>query len=144
MQEAEIRACPYTSESVRKLTGDLLKIFVQDCLLLVKLEALDSSRTHLSMIECLLLQRLCSSLPDDPSAIGQLDPDTALSRGTWRAAMAGVGACCHAIDSIMAGKVLKCFSHPCCITATCSLPGLNGPLFLLEASRKGFMLSRAE
>ena len=53
-----------------------------------------------------LLQRLCSSLPDDPSAIGQLDPDTALSRGTWRAALAGVGACCHAIDSIMAGKVL--------------------------------------
>ena len=64
----------------------------------------------LSLSHTLLLQRLCSSLPDDPSAIGQLDPDTALSRGTWRAALAGVGSCCHAIDSIMAGKVLPFLS----------------------------------
>lgn len=58
------------------------------------------------------MQQLCTALPDDPAAIGQLDPDTALSRTTWAAALAGVGACCHAIDCIMHKKVCF-FSHHC-------------------------------
>lgn len=51
------------------------------------------------------MQGTCGALADDPSAIGHIDADTTLSRRTWQAALAGVGACCHAIDQVMAGKV---------------------------------------
>ena len=60
---------------------------------------------HREAAELLPLQGICSAIPDDPAAIGQLDPDTALSRGTWSAALAAVGACCYAIDCVMTGKV---------------------------------------
>lgn len=51
------------------------------------------------------VQRVCASLPDDIGVIGKLDADTALSRGTWTAALAAVGACCRAIDAVMDGTV---------------------------------------
>ena len=59
---------------------------------------------------------------DEPSAIGNLDADTALSRGTFMAALAGAGACCHAIDSIMQGSVSAPRLPPGLTTLTMFLP----------------------
>ena len=50
-------------------------------------------------------QAVCDSLPDDPEAIGHLDGDTAVSRGTFAAALAAAGATCAAVDEVMAGRV---------------------------------------
>lgn len=48
---------------------------------------------------------VCDSLPDDPDAIGQLDGDTAVSRNTFKAALAAAGAVCTAVDEVMSGAV---------------------------------------
>ena len=50
-------------------------------------------------------QAVCDSLPDDSEAIGHLDGDTAVSRGTFRAALAAAGAVCTAVDAVMKGEV---------------------------------------
>jgi hypothetical protein len=50
-------------------------------------------------------QAVCDSLPDDPEAIGHLDGDTAVSRGTFAAALAAAGATCTAVDAVVTGKV---------------------------------------
>lgn len=51
------------------------------------------------------LQRLCAAIPDDPAAIGQLDGDTAVSHGTFRAALVAAGAVCDAVDQVVSGQV---------------------------------------
>lgn len=79
--------------------GEAPKRFAHDCTTRIGL----CSRSRCA--HCCHVQRLCGALPDDPAAIGQLDPDTALSRRTWQAATAGVGACCRSIDRIMSGQV---------------------------------------
>jgi len=62
--------------------------------------------SSLGNTRCLpFLQNICHALPDEPTAIGSLDPDTALSHRTWEAARAGAGACCRAVDCIMNGSV---------------------------------------
>ena len=40
-----------------------------------------------------------------PDAIGQLDGDTAVSRNTFKAALAAAGAVCTAVDEVMSGAV---------------------------------------
>ena len=55
-----------------------------------------------------LSQAVCDSLPDDPEAIGHLDGDTAVSRGTFSAALAAAGATCAAVDEVMSGRVSCC------------------------------------
>lgn len=44
-------------------------------------------------------------MADSPASVGSLDPDTAISRGTWRAALAAAGAVCAAVDDVMSGRV---------------------------------------
>lgn len=51
------------------------------------------------------LQRASAALPDDPAVVGRLDADTAISSGTYRAALVAAGAVCRAVDAVMAGKV---------------------------------------
>ncbi|KAG2494726.1 hypothetical protein HYH03_007240 [Edaphochlamys debaryana] len=51
----------------------------------------------------------CESVADSPSAVGALDPDTALSRHTMRAALAAAGAVCAAVDEVMTGKARNAF-----------------------------------
>lgn len=48
---------------------------------------------------------VCDALPEDPDAIGQLDGDTAVSRNTFKAALAAAGAVCTAVDEVMSGAV---------------------------------------
>lgn len=57
-----------------------------------------------------VVQAACAVLPDEPGAVGHLDSDTALSHGSIGAALAGVGACCRAVDQIMKGSVSP--AHP--------------------------------
>ncbi len=56
-------------------------------------------------------QAVCDSLPDDPEAIGHLDGDTAVSRGTFSAALAAAGATCAAVDEVMTGRVSVASAH---------------------------------
>lgn len=51
------------------------------------------------------LQRACAGLPEEASAVGSLDADTAISAGTFRAALVAAGAVCRAVDRVMAGEV---------------------------------------
>jgi hypothetical protein len=48
------------------------------------------------------------SLPvvqDTPASVSHLDPDTAISHHSFTAALTAAGACCQAVDDVMAGKV---------------------------------------
>ena len=51
------------------------------------------------------LQAACAAIPDDPAAMGHLDADTAISHGTFSAALVAAGCVCRAIDQVMAGQV---------------------------------------
>ena len=53
------------------------------------------------------LRDACAQLvhAGDESAVHNLDGDTAISGGSWRAALKAAGSVCHAIDAVMAGRV---------------------------------------
>ena len=59
-------------------------------------------------LTCVLAGQVCEAVPDSPSAIGHLDGDTAVSRGTAEAAFAAAGAVCRAVDEVVCGTVLPC------------------------------------
>ena len=63
---------------------------------------------------------MCEALPDSPAAIGHLDGDTAVSRGTAEAAFAAAGAVCRAVDEVVCGAVS---STGCCLrgAGSCTL-----------------------
>eukprot|EP00957_Ditylum_brightwellii_P129298 9863044-Ditylum_brightwellii.AAC.1 len=49
------------------------------------------------------ISQLCSSIPDHPSAIAQLDADTAVSRWSFESALRAAGSACEAVDKVMSG-----------------------------------------
>ena len=49
------------------------------------------------------ISQLCASIPDHPSAISSLDPDTAVSHFSFEAAMRAAGSVCEAVDKVMVG-----------------------------------------
>ncbi|GFR42160.1 hypothetical protein Agub_g3012, partial [Astrephomene gubernaculifera] len=53
--------------------------------------------------------KACEALPDSPASVGSLDPDTAISRGSMRAALAAAGAVCAAVDEVVAGRARNAF-----------------------------------
>jgi acetoin utilization deacetylase AcuC-like enzyme len=55
------------------------------------------------------LEAACAALPEDDDAIGRLDPDTAVSRGTFRAALMAAGAVVHAVDAVLSGSARNAF-----------------------------------
>lgn len=55
------------------------------------------------------LQHMCASIPDIPAVVGHLDGDTAISNGTFRAALAAVGGICNAVDRVVKGEVRNAF-----------------------------------
>lgn len=57
----------------------------------------------------LKLQTACQSIGSSPLDVRHLDPDTAISHGTFKAAMAAAGAVCHAVDEVIQGKVKNAF-----------------------------------
>ena len=63
------------------------------------------------------LQHMCASIPDIPAVVGHLDGDTAISNGTFRAALAAVGGICNAVDRVVKGEVqspVLLMPHCCC------------------------------
>lgn len=51
---------------------------------------------------------MSAALPEDgPGAIGHLDGDTAISQGTFGAALAAAGAVCRAVDAVLTGQVFE-------------------------------------
>jgi hypothetical protein len=56
------------------------------------------------------LKDACARLAGDDTVVHNLDADTAISRGSFRAALKAAGSLCHAIDEIMTGQV--------CVTLT--------------------------
>ncbi|KAL0037126.1 hypothetical protein WJX79_001631 [Trebouxia sp. C0005] len=55
------------------------------------------------------LQHMCASIPDIPAVVGHLDGDTAISNGTFQAALAAVGGICNAVDRVVKGEVRNAF-----------------------------------
>jgi Histone deacetylase domain/Ankyrin repeats (3 copies) len=51
------------------------------------------------------IKHACEAIPDSPGATANLDGDTAVSHGTFRAALAAVGGVCEAIDRVVKGEV---------------------------------------
>ena len=51
------------------------------------------------------IESACAAIPDSLDTVGLLDADTAISRGTFRAALVAAGCVCRAIDKLMAGEV---------------------------------------
>jgi acetoin utilization deacetylase AcuC-like enzyme len=49
------------------------------------------------------------SEPEDPEDYRPLDPDTGMSKGSHEAAVRAAGAVCAAVDSVVAGEVLRAF-----------------------------------
>jgi acetoin utilization deacetylase AcuC-like enzyme len=53
-------------------------------------------------------QAAAGALPSSgPGAIGHLDGDTAISQGSFGAALAAAGAVCRAVDAVLGGQVLQ-------------------------------------
>ena len=53
------------------------------------------------------LQHMCASIPDMPAVVGHLDGDTAISNGTFQAALVAVGGICNAVDQVVKGEVRR-------------------------------------
>jgi acetoin utilization deacetylase AcuC-like enzyme len=52
---------------------------------------------------------MTASIPDHPNAIAHLDPDTAVSRWSFEAALRAAGSVCQAVDMIVAGESRNAF-----------------------------------
>lgn len=55
------------------------------------------------------ISQLAASIPDHPSAIAHLDPDTAISRWSFESAMRAAGSVCQAVDRVIAGDHRNAF-----------------------------------
>jgi acetoin utilization deacetylase AcuC-like enzyme/ankyrin repeat protein len=55
------------------------------------------------------IQAVCQGIDDDPSEVGHLDPDTAISHRTFSAALAAAGAVTHAVDEVVTGRARNVF-----------------------------------
>jgi len=69
------------------------------------------------------IQAACASIPDEPETLGHLDGDTAISHGTFKAALAAAGAMCSAVDALMSGTARNAF---CAIRPPGHHAGPNG------------------
>ncbi|KAK9837158.1 hypothetical protein WJX81_006872 [Elliptochloris bilobata] len=55
------------------------------------------------------LQQACGVLAEGAAPVGHLDGDTAISAGTFGAALAAAGAVCRAVDRVIAGEARNAF-----------------------------------
>jgi len=51
-----------------------------------------------------------AAVPDEPGFVGRLDGDTAVSAGSWAAALAAAGAVTRAVDAVVAGAAKNAFA----------------------------------
>jgi len=89
LRSGEFSGCAWESEARRAAVSDVLKVH------------------EYSYIE--KISHICSALPDHPSSIAQIDPDTAVSHWSFEAAMRAAGAVCEAVDRVMAGDYRNAF-----------------------------------
>lgn len=86
---AEFQGCSWETEARRAAMIDIIRVH---------------DYTYIERIS-----QLCASIPDHPSAIASLDPDTAVSRWSFEAAMRAAGSVCEAVDKVMAGDHRNAF-----------------------------------
>jgi acetoin utilization deacetylase AcuC-like enzyme/ankyrin repeat protein len=55
------------------------------------------------------ISQMCSSIPDHPSAVANLDADTTMSRWSFEAALRAAGSVCEAVDKVVAGDHRNAF-----------------------------------
>mmetsp|Transcript_27949 Transcript_27949/g.61564 ORF Transcript_27949/g.61564 Transcript_27949/m.61564 type:complete len:1058 (-) Transcript_27949:88-3261(-) len=55
------------------------------------------------------ISQMCSSIPDHPSAIANLDADTTMSRWSFEAALRAAGSVCEAVDKVVSGDHRNAF-----------------------------------
>lgn len=85
----EFQSCAWEIEARRAAIADVLRVH------------------EYSYIE--RISQLCASIPDHPSAVSSLDPDTAVSRWSFEAALRAAGSVCEAVDKIMVGDHRNAF-----------------------------------
>ena len=85
----EFGQCVWKGEARRAAMGDVLKVH---------------EYTYVESIS-----RASNSIPDIPNAVANLDPDTAISRWSFEAAMRAAGSVCEAVDSVLAGDHRNAF-----------------------------------
>lgn len=55
------------------------------------------------------ISHLCSAIPDHPATVAHLDPDTAVSRWSFEAALRAAGSVCEAVDKVVNGDHRNAF-----------------------------------
>eukprot|EP00536_Pseudo-nitzschia_multiseries_P008862 jgi/Psemu1/257624/estExt_Genewise1Plus.C_2340034 len=55
------------------------------------------------------ISQMCSSIPDHPSAVANLDADTTMSRWSFEAALRAAGSVCEAVDKVVSGDNRNAF-----------------------------------
>lgn len=55
------------------------------------------------------ISQMCSSIPDHPSAVANLDADTTMSRWSFEAALRAAGSVCEAVDKVVSGDHRNAF-----------------------------------
>lgn len=86
---SEFSGCEWETDARRASIADILKVH------------------EYSYVDSISLS--CSSLPEHPSAIANVDGDTAISRWSFEAAMRAAGSACEAVDKVMSGDFRNAF-----------------------------------
>lgn len=89
LRTGEFGRCKWENESRRAALVDVLKCH------------------EYSYVET--ISQMCSSIPDHPSAIANLDADTTMSRWSFEAALRAAGSVCEAVDKVIAGDHRNAF-----------------------------------
>lgn len=89
LRGGEFANCSWKDEARRAAIGDVLKVH------------------DYQYVE--RISQVIAEIPDHPSAISHLDPDTAISHWTFEAAMRAAGSVCQAVDQVIAGDNRNAF-----------------------------------
>eukprot|EP00594_Rhizosolenia_setigera_P016194 CAMPEP_0178956252 /NCGR_PEP_ID=MMETSP0789-20121207/10120_1 /TAXON_ID=3005 /ORGANISM="Rhizosolenia setigera, Strain CCMP 1694" /LENGTH=1159 /DNA_ID=CAMNT_0020638099 /DNA_START=71 /DNA_END=3550 /DNA_ORIENTATION=- len=89
LRSGEFQSCSWETQVRRAAMADVLRVH------------------DYSYIE--RVSQFCASIPDHPSTVASLDPDTAVSRWSFEAALRAAGAVCDAVDKVMIGDHRNAF-----------------------------------
>lgn len=89
LRTGEFGRCKWENESRRAALVDILKCH------------------EYSYVET--ISQMCSSIPDHPSAVANLDADTTMSRWSFEAALRAAGSVCEAVDKVVSGDHRNAF-----------------------------------
>jgi len=89
LRTGEFGRCKWENESRRAALVDVLKCH------------------EYSYVET--ISQMCSSIPDHPSAVANLDADTTMSRWSFEAALRAAGSVCEAVDKVVSGDHRNAF-----------------------------------